>query len=145
MFVLAAWLWLMAWDSPQNCGIPQGERCISAWAVVILPPLLEWVYNASGVPLGFIPPAGAGTVQATGAGALCSVAASTGKLSGVNVRQSPDFDAPIIGDLPLEALRPVTAIGAEWYETVTSRGRVGYVAARVTTLVGACGGVAPLP
>ncbi|MEM6528634.1 MAG: SH3 domain-containing protein [Chloroflexota bacterium] len=97
-------------------------------------------------PTPFVPPEGAGEVIMPEGYSLdvCSVTPSTGEMSGVNVRSQPDFNATVIDGLPLNSYAEVAAIGDEWYAVITPRLLPGYVAKRVTTLVGPCGEVPPL-
>jgi hypothetical protein len=72
---------------------------------------------------------------------VCEMTPSTGLGSGVNVRALPDIDSDIIGDIALGDYREVTALSADWVQTVTRNGDTGFVAARVAALVGPCGDV----
>ncbi|MEL6151983.1 MAG: SH3 domain-containing protein [Chloroflexota bacterium] len=111
--------------------------------------MVEWfqLSSADVTPQPFVPPEGAGDVIAPPEGYVpdrCSVTPSTGGMSGVNVRSQPDFNATVIDGLPLDSYAEVAAIGDEWYAVITPNLLPGYVARRVTTLVGPCGDIPPL-
>jgi hypothetical protein len=109
--------------------------------------LVSWIQlSGDPEPAEFVPPAGAGEVILPDEydPSVCSVTPSTGGMSGVNVRSQPDFNATVIDGIPLAAYWKVEAIGEEFYAVITPKRLPGYVAKRVTTLVGPCGDVESL-
>jgi hypothetical protein len=129
---------------PDDCRRDFDDGCAVTWAVAGARLFADWAAAHSPLPPGFEPPPGAGEVQPNGIPPVCSITPSTGQMSGVNVRAAPNLQAPVIGDIPLDSYREVTAIGDAWYKTITRRGETGYVAAHVAALVGPCGDVPPL-
>lgn len=129
--------------SAQNCFDVWSDDCALVNTVTWGRVLADALPAFTGLPIGFVPPAGAGAVIVPDDDMTqgCSVTPSTGRGSGINLRAAPSLDSSIVGDIPLGFFRQVSAISDNWYETVTRDGRLAYVSAELSTLVGACGDV----
>ena len=129
---------LPAYQPP--CTLAQWSPTCSAGALSGGILALHTAWEPLPAPVPYIP--GAGKVQpSAGDPNICHLTPSTGQGSGVFIRAMPDTSAAIVGDIPLGALRPVSAISSNWYQTTTRGGSAGFVAANVAALVGPCGDV----